>query len=325
MVARITPNQATASVQSVRPRLSVSVVSAGVSASAVVAASSIAYIELSISSILDTSGRYRCITEAYAVVDSAVLAVTKVRQDSFEQSDATVLSTDKALADTPIAADLLSRSVSKSTSDAAQAQDSFGRQVSYVRAASDATSTTDASFRGFGKRPSDTVPTQDILVRQVNFVRSYQDGAPVIDSSTLVDGLQYGFDKRSIDQAPVQDRYASSLNKPLSDQYITIDTPSKGVSKISADTLSAADAFAKQTQFSRGFSEQFGQTDFSNKSINLVQPVGDQRYAVPGYFVEGYVAADSVFSSESARFFVHSYVSGDYFAQEYVGSVYGPF
>ena len=151
------------------------------------------------------------------------------------------------------------------------------------------------------------------------------DSTFAIDSSTLIDGLEYGFQKRTVEQVLASDLYSASLSKPFSDIFSASDAQLRDVGKGVSDDATTIDAFSKQTSFARLLAQTANPIDLSAKTISLLEPVNTSRYVVAGYLVDGYVAKDSAFVYDQMSIRIQSYVLGDYFAQDYVGPTFGPY
>ena len=75
MAITVVGNTATAATSVVRLRLSVAVVHPTLSVSTVVPAADIAYIKLTLGTSLDTTGRFKFVTETVAVLDTAAVSL----------------------------------------------------------------------------------------------------------------------------------------------------------------------------------------------------------------------------------------------------------
>ena len=87
MAITVVGNTATASTSVVRLRLSVAVVHPTLSVSTVVPAASIAYVKLTLGTSLDTTGRFKFITDAAVVLDALSYSLQKPQSDIFLTSD----------------------------------------------------------------------------------------------------------------------------------------------------------------------------------------------------------------------------------------------
>jgi hypothetical protein len=155
--------------------------------------------------------------------------------------------------------------------------------------------------------------------------KTLSDSAFAVDSSTLIDGLEYGFQKRTVDQVLTSDLYSASITKPFTDIFSINDAQLRDVGKSASDSASTTDTLTKQTSFARLLAETSNPIDVSAKTVLLLEPVGTSRYVVAGYLVDGYVAKDSAFVYDQMSIRIQSYVLSDYFAQDYVGPTFGPY
>lgn len=185
------------------------------------------------------------------------------------------------------------------------------------------TTTLDAKAIALAKRLRSTGTATDSVASSVS--KSLSDSVLPVDSSTLIDGIEYGLQKRSVDSVTVADGSGLSFSKSRADVASALDSSSRQFGKRQSESLSATDALSKSTSFSRPINDPAPAIDLRSGAISLLEPVGDQRYFVAGYVVSGYAASDSAFTSDSVLLSVQTYASGDYFLESYVGATYGPF
>jgi hypothetical protein len=87
-----------------------------------------------------------------------------------------------------------------------------------------------------------------------------------------------------------------------------------------------ADIFIPVLAWSRSFTELQTVDSVPYKGLAIQNPIeAASRYVVVGYVRDGYVAVDSVFTDDALGVIIQTYVSGDFFAQDYVGTTFGPY
>jgi len=136
----------------------------------------VGYVLLTTTAVLDTTGRYKLIQDAYAVVDDAVIAFGKV------------------LADTATASEDLTFALTKSLSDTTTPSDSFSRVVDYIRSSADTYGVTDAKVVSFIKRAYDTFTATDAITT-ITFAKFLADGVAMNDAFDATDGAEWAFTK----------------------------------------------------------------------------------------------------------------------------------
>lgn len=187
----------------------------------------------------------------------------------------------------------------------------------------DIVATVDASAFAVGKSLTDGFALLDAA--SVGSSKELSDSVQTIDSSTLIDGIEYGFQKRSQDEIALSEQFGIQHSKPHVETVGVNDDSTLTTDKAQNDSASLSETFSKTSQFSRTFAEIAEQADLDVWSLTLIDPVGDMRYVDAGYYVPGYAANDSVFSGDSMTGVVQSFVSGDYFLEDYVGLKFGPY
>lgn len=170
----------------------------------VVPVSAIAYIELAVGLEVDETGRYRYITDATGVVDSAALGFNKkADSDSFGLSDLYVLGADKGISDT------------------ATMLDSVVTVLVFLRQFDDVANLSDTKTLLISPAYSDSVSTSETQVFSVSKV--------LADSFALNDLSDVG--------GPTWD-FSDYTNNAVSTSDSTVLTQDKGYS----DSLSTADS-----------------------------------------------------------------------------------
>ena len=182
----------------------------------------------------------------------------------------------------------------------------------------------DALSVAVGKRAIDAIGTID--ARKVSIGKYVSDTAVTLDSSTLVDGIEYGIEKRSTETLAVADSFRSTFSKPFNDTYGVTDARTVQAGKKFYEPLVSSDLFSAVLLWSRTFSESVPLVEVKYKAVSLANPIeAASRYVVVGYVFDGYVAVDSAFAKDALRVIIQAYVSGDFFAEDYVGTTLGPY
>ena len=183
---------------------------------------------------------------------------------------------------------------------------------------------TDASVLYVGKQLADSAGVGDIA--SVGAGKVFYDSATAIDSSTIVDGIEYGITKRTNDAVVVPDVYSAALAKPFSESSAVSDTSTYLLGMVKTEVVTASDLLTAVLVWSRSFLETALLFEQQFKTATLANPIeAANRYVLAGYVFDGYVAVDSVFTTDALGGIIQSYVSGDYFAENYVGTTFGPY
>lgn len=164
------------------------------------------YILLTVSAGLDTSGRYRYITDAFTVVDGMRFSLTKGFTDSFELTDAPpVLTTEKALADSISFTEI------------------FSAILVFLRDFTDTQVFTDAPALTVSKPISNAVTYSD--TRSFTLTRSFFDGFAMNDSFDLGDGVTYTYTKTINNVFFATDAFSSIITKaPFTESVAVTDS-----------------------------------------------------------------------------------------------------
>lgn len=182
----------------------------------------------------------------------------------------------------------------------------------------------DAVVVATSKALTDTPVAADNIAASVE--KYVADTALVLDSSTLVDGIEYGIEKRNNETLAVSDLYASTFEKTASETLSVQDDSTFAVAKPINESAPAVDVFSPVMAWSRSFTELQTVDSVPYKGLVLQNPIeASSRYVVVGYVRDGYVAVDSVFTDDALGVIIQTYVSGDFFAQDYVGTTFGPY
>ena len=205
MVARITSGATGATVTSVRPRLSVSVADPTISVVRAVPATQIDYVLLVVAVGLDTSGRYRYLSDAFTVVDSISFSLSKSLTDSFEFTDA---------APTFV--------VTKPFADAVSFTDLFSAMLIFLRNYSDTQSFTDSSAWSMDKALADTVTFTE--AKSFVLTRSFSDGFAMNDSFDMGDGAVFTVTKSINNVVFLSDAISQIISKTVADSVTMSDS-----------------------------------------------------------------------------------------------------
>lgn len=169
MALRIGDNNTAATVARVKLRVGVASVEPGVQTTVVVAAAEIAYVDLTLSVLVDTNGRYKLVNDAVALPDAA-----RIR-------------TEKPFAHAVVAAETAELSFSHPSTDVLGATDVFSRVVGFSRLFADAVAETDAQVFSVEKPLSDTFTTPHFEV--FDHQKLLVDGVAMNDGMEAVDGF----------------------------------------------------------------------------------------------------------------------------------------
>jgi hypothetical protein len=156
---------------------------------------------------------------------------------------------------------------------------------------------------------------------------------PVTDASYILLAFSAYLDTTGLlkfigDVSVVTDATTISVGKIVSDFAVPIDFLQTDFAKNPSDTATVDDTFSRIVSWYRQFQDDATPVDVPSKNMQLVNPVPDSLYVKSGYVFDGYVAADSYFVSQITgliTFYTQTYIAGDYFLEDYVGSSYGPY
>lgn len=186
--------------------VSVAVMHAGASVTADLPVAHLDYIELGVSTQVDSSGRFQYKSNIVLVVDAVSKLTTKPFADSFALADARFLSASKALA------------------SSIELQEAVQTLLIYVRNVADALTAPDAFELQILKAVSDFAPTTDANYK--TFAKSLADAVGLNDGTSVGDGSTYSFTKSIGNVASVEDAYRQTTIKPIAE---TIGLSESGV------------------------------------------------------------------------------------------------
>lgn len=225
MGVTVAGNLTTASASLLKPRAAVALVSPVASAAVSVPVSAIAYIDLVVGVAMDTTGRYRFLSDAAAVVDTTSFSVSKALTDTFGAQSSARFSLARPVADAFTTQDELARHVSKALADA------YGVQEDLV---------FDLAKRVFdsaGVTEDSTYALSKLL----------KDGVGMNDLFDVGDGSTYAFVKSVLNVVFANEQLARSVSKKLQDSVAALSLPQLHVQKAPfVDGVAAAD-YAQHT------------------------------------------------------------------------------
>jgi hypothetical protein len=291
------------SAEFVRLRAAVAVAdSPQVGASYQLPAAQIAYIDLSLSVVLDTQGLFKLLRDSAAVADVLALTAQKLLTESLQATDAPILEARKQL------------------TESVGTTDELTRTLVFLRNFADGASVADASSIAF------TLATrQEFLSALSQDVRDVSkliaDGFAMNDGTDVGDGSTYSFSKgisnvafagdASVrtaakglsDSTALSDVVTRNAAKGLSDTATAQEVLNRAVTKLLADSSSAVDSLA--VSFSRPLADASSviDNDFWTFSASRVESISvpdsgflrSQNYCDLSYFAEDYVGVSQSF------------------------------
>lgn len=252
------------------------------------------YILLTVSAVLDASGRFRIIFEAVAVTDSLSLTVTKGFADVVGLTDAKVLEISRPVFDTASAQDLFDRQVDflRGFADSADVQELLAKEVTRPDV-SDFVAVADQQVLTPGKNLVEAVLVLEGIDR-FEFIKALQDSVSVFDALTA-------FDKdKIIDLTTTVDSITtlSTTKVATPDAVTTVDeasvTPTKG--------LADAATVAENTQFV---------VDYDRPADDQTTPADSAVLNTGKAFVEAVPAADVINTFFVQKALAHSVSMAD--------------
>jgi hypothetical protein len=232
MAIRGTCGTTALSVLAVKPRVSVSVVIADASVSAVTPALDVSYILLNTNALLDTSGRFKYIPEIVVVSDAVTLAVTKQFADTI---DATTTVDDLTL------------QVVKGLNDSVSLTEVFVATLIFLRDFADSVAPEDRPYKTTFKPFADTYSISD-EARPVLTKRVF-DGVAMNDSFDATDGALFAFSKSVSNVVFAVDTKVFSHNKPFGDMIGASDEGVLAVQNYCDPTYFAEDYVGESRTF----------------------------------------------------------------------------
>jgi hypothetical protein len=185
-------------------RASVTFVNLSRTATYVVPVSEIDYILLAVSAYLDTTGRFKCITDIFATGDSTALSTNKVADaDTFALDDAAATSTTKLLADTTAL------------------NDSVVAVLIFIRDFSDTASLADSKTLFISPAYSDTFSTNETVAHSIS--KALADSFALNDLSDAA-GPDWSFSDYTNNTVSTSDNSVVSNDKGLSDSFSLADS-----------------------------------------------------------------------------------------------------
>jgi len=268
---------------------------------AVVPATAIAYIDLSLQAVLDTSGRYRFVPDLAAVTDSFRFTLARPVSDSI------------------FTADRPSFNIARPVSDSVTLSESFFKTLTFIRAYADSASLSEALAFNTAKLSTDIAIALDRKYLQLD--RPVVDSVPnadalsILTAKLLVDELALGdasalyVGKAVTDAAAADDVLTFALSKLLADTSAPQDILTLGLAKLITDGFAMNDAFdtgdGSVFSFAKGVSNVTIASDASTRVVakatadsTAVADAGsllNQSYVEIGYFLEDYVGASRAF------------------------------
>jgi hypothetical protein len=283
MAITVVGNQTVAGLSYVKIRAGVAVVDPVANVTYIAPVAGVSYIELVASAQIDTSGRYQFVPEltvildglrftlakpltnlAYAVDDShyefekavsgdsialteeftKLLTYVRSFADTFNLPEAQVFNVAKLLQDSAVTSDAAAKLVAKASSDTFALSDVATKQ--FTKTLADVYGLTDVSRYSFAKSALDTVATPDALAhvssKALANTFSLQDNELFSLAKLISDGVAMndGFD--------AGDGAVYAFSKGISNVTMVSDATSRQPNKVTADTVTTADAGSLSSQ-----------------------------------------------------------------------------
>ena len=237
---------------------------AGAVVTAVVPVSRLSHISLSLNATLDTSGRFKYLTELAIVMDSIAKEFSKPASDTANLVDASVLD------------------FSKPASDSVELTETFTKLLTYIRSFADEYGLTDAQQLEVAKALQDSFDAVDFQSRVVE--KSLNDGVAMNDLADLVDGITFQAVKSVMNMVFTGDVQQFAVSKSLNDTAQIVENVALSATLPRSDSVAASDAV----------SVEGGKTLFESQSLSDVA-----NFAVAKVLTETLVFIESVNSSVS--------------------------
>jgi hypothetical protein len=298
MPARILGNVTTASISGVKPRVSVSVVDPVVGVQASVAASHVAYILMTPSAYLDTTGQFKYIPELVVISDTVALAVDKAFSDSVgAETEQVVFDTLKGL------------------SDSVSFTEVFLATLVFLRDFSDSTTVPDAVALSFAKALTDNFAVSDATAR--SFSKFLASGFAMNDSFDANDGSTYVFSKGVTNVVFVPDAQTKTVDKALTDTASVADALAVVFSKAVADVISTSATLS--VLFEKALADSFGTQDAATKFFDKSADPDSVSAADATTLSPTKGISDMIEPVDAGSLLSQGYCDITYFAEDYVG------
>jgi hypothetical protein len=297
MGINVTGNASTFSVSSVRPRVSVSVVDPVASVRYNLAASKIAYIELTASAYLDTSGRFRYIEESVVATDGTAFLLSKPFASAVETSDDQVWDFEKSL------------------ESEISTEDSILVTIIFIRELFETATLSDATVLTLAKAAVDSVAMSSSLTR--DFTKSVTDVQAVVDAAAknvakalahsvaASDVTTLSYSKLLASAAETADDVVRNIVKGLAETPSFTDTRVYSFSKSLTDGVAMNDGFGAADGLDFVFAANFANASFVTDTTT--------RTVNPTY-------SESVGTTDGGFVLSQDYCDLTYFAEDYVGT-----
>lgn len=186
-------------------RASVTLVDLRAATTRVVPVAEVDYVLLAVSASMDTSGRYRYMTDAFTVMDGMSFSLSKTFSDGFSVADAApTFEVEKVLADSVSFTEL------------------FSAILIFLRDFTDTQEFSDASSWAVSKPLTDVVSFLD--TKSFVLTRTFTDGFAMNDSFDLGDGAKYSFTKSINNVVFLDDQISQIITKPVADSVTMLDS-----------------------------------------------------------------------------------------------------
>lgn len=186
-------------------RASVTLVDLRAATTRVVPVAEVDYVLLAVSATMDTSGRYRYLTDAFSVVDNISFSLSKNLTDSVSIEDA---------APTIV--------VTKPFADSVSFTELFSAMLIFLRNFTDTQTFSDTSSWAVDKALADTVTYTD--AKSFVLTRTFTDGFAMNDSFDMGDGAVYTFTKSINNVVFLSDSFSQIITKTVTDSVTLSDS-----------------------------------------------------------------------------------------------------
>lgn len=263
----------------------------------VVPVAAVDYILLTAAARLDTSGRYKFLQDATAIVDGTAFALTKPLSDAVTPPDAISVSALKVLAD------------GFAMNDGSEAVD--GSTYSFSKGISNVTFATDTTITAALKSLQDTQPTLDVVAKSLT--------RPIADVFNMADDETVAALKGLSDSVTMQDTVATLLLfiRNFSDTLTVADADSRVFTPATkAEQIAVADDDV--IAFVKGLAHSITATDFSPLTID--KPLTEAVAATDtDVLLFSPSRVESTTMTDAGVVSVQDYCGLDYFVEDYVG------
>lgn len=293
MAIRVTGGIASTSVSAVKLRAGVAAIHPVTSVQYTIAAADTSYILLTASAALDTTGRYKYLTELVLMSDGVAWTLAKGAQDAVTVDDTSSLVFGKSLADSVALADVIQTVLIflRDVADTTTLSDS--QLLSVAKALTDAAATSDTATLAFSSSQADAIALVEATA--ISLAKTFADTFSVSDETA------FALDRTVQDVVAAADDVALLVGKAFDDAQAVLDALTLDSAKALTDGVGLNESFAFEYSLASTIDNVVFAQDVAALSVSRAY-------------------SDAVSFTDGGYILSQDYCDLSYFAQDYVGS-----